>query len=695
MKFEIANYVPQQQMNKFNNIYLRTLLIIVFALIIVACASIGRPEGGPRDEMPPVFISSSPQVGATNFSGDKITIIFDENVQIKDVMDKVVISPAQKSMPAISAQGKRVTVEFKDTMLPNTTYTIDFSDAISDLNESNALDGFATDFATGDQLDSLRISGMVFEARNLEPAQGMLVGIYSNLSDTAITTLPFERIAKTNQYGQFTIRNLKPGNYRIFAINDVNRDLHWDRSEDVAFFDTILTPSTKPTEIFDTLSAVDGSDSIVCSPATMFLPNDILLSWFNEGYQAQYLKDYKRTDRQRITFNFAAPSDTLPIITILNKEFEGKQLDQLALLNTGATRDTLEYWIKDTTLLALDTLNVAATYLRTDTLQELSWGTDTLKMVLKTEKKKEKKEKKKKKKDNEEEDSLASDSIKLPELTFLSFNPASGNPLHIYAPLVFNASQPIDTILTEGVHLEIKNDTLWEALPTPELQLSVPTKLLSYKMEHQWIPGATYRISIDSAAIIGIYNEWNRPIKQEFSVKKEEDYATLFFDIANAPEGLIVELLSSSDEPVRTAKVVDGLAEIPYVDPGEFYARAYIDANGNAKYDTGKLLENIQPEEVFYFNKKIKVKQNWDIEQSWDIYALPIDQQKPLEIKKNKPKLKRGERERNTSDEEEEEDYFDDGFGSGNGFGGGRNGNQNNRGFGGGFKSNSGNQFFR
>ena len=123
---------------------------------------------------------------------------------------------------------------------------------------------------------------------------------------------------------------------------------------------------------------------------------------------------------------------------------------------------------------------------------------------------------------------------------------------------------------------------------------------------------------------------------------------------------------------------------------------AYIDANGNAKYDTGKLLENIQPEEVFYFNKKIKVKQNWDIEQSWDIYALPIDQQKPLEIKKNKPKLKRGERERNTSDEEEEEDYFDDGFGSGNGFGGGRNGNQNNRGFGGGgFKSNSGNQFFR
>ena len=377
---------------KHKRTYMHLLLIMALTVIVAACASIGRPEGGPRDEMPPVFVKSEPAIGALNYTNEKIVIEFDENVQVKDVMDKVVVSPAQKSMPSITANGRRVYVELKDTMLPNTTYTIDFSDAISDLNESNPLDGFAVDFSTGDEIDSLCVSGMVFEARNLEPAQGMLVGVYSNLSDTAITTLPLERISKTNQLGQFTIRNLKPGTYHIFALNDINRDYHWDRSEDIAFYDIDITPTSQPTEISDTLQATDGSDSIVVRQATMFLPNDILLTWFNEGYKSQYLKDYKRADRRRITVDFAAPADSLPEITLLNGVLAGKKLDECALLNTGETQDTLEYWITAPELLAQDTVMAAARYMRTDTLQQLTWGTDTLKLILKENKSKEKKE---------------------------------------------------------------------------------------------------------------------------------------------------------------------------------------------------------------------------------------------------------------------------------------------------------------
>lgn len=216
-------------------LYMRMLLVVAVALIVAACASMGRPEGGPKDEIPPVYVRSTPAPGARNVSADRFTIIFNENVQIKDAMSKVVVSPPQKSMPKIMAVGRNVRIEMVDTLLPNTTYTIDFTDAISDLNEGNELDGFAFDFSTGDTLDSLCISGMVFEAATLEPAQGMLVGVHSNLSDTAITTLPFDRITRTNQLGQFTVRNLKPGSYRIFAVNDVNRDNKWDRSEDVAF----------------------------------------------------------------------------------------------------------------------------------------------------------------------------------------------------------------------------------------------------------------------------------------------------------------------------------------------------------------------------------------------------------------------------------------------------------------------------
>ncbi|MBR3765719.1 MAG: Ig-like domain-containing protein [Muribaculaceae bacterium] len=364
----------------------------IIAFIMVACASIGRPEGGPRDEMPPVFIKSNPTQGQTNVKSNKIEIFFDENLKVDDASNKVVISPVQKAMPSIIANGKKVSVELRDTLIPNTTYTIDFSDAIQDLNEGNPVDGFALDFSTGDSIDSLRISGMLFEARNLEPAQGMIVGVYSNLADSAISTLPLERISKTNQLGQFTIRGLKPGYYRIFALNDKNRDYHWDRSEDVAFYDVALSPSVEPIEVMDTLRASDGKDSLVSRQGVKFLPNNVLLTWFNEGYAAQYLKDYKRPERNRITFDFATKADTLPQITLINGKKAGLDIDEWALLNAGETLDTLEYWINDSVILAQDSILVAARYLRTDTNENLSWTTDTLKLLYKEPKKKKKKD---------------------------------------------------------------------------------------------------------------------------------------------------------------------------------------------------------------------------------------------------------------------------------------------------------------
>ena len=223
--------------------WMRVSLLGATGLLVAACASIGRPEGGPRDETPPEYVRATPAPGDTGVDRSRIDIFFNENVQLEDISNKLVISPAQKQNPSINSNGKRVSVELRDSMLPNTTYTLDFSDAIRDLNEGNILDGFALDFSTGSTIDTLKVSGMVFEARTLEPAQGMVVGVYSNLSDTAITTLPLERVAKTNQYGQFTIRGLKPGEYRIYALEDRNRDWHWDRSENVAFGSFTVSPS--------------------------------------------------------------------------------------------------------------------------------------------------------------------------------------------------------------------------------------------------------------------------------------------------------------------------------------------------------------------------------------------------------------------------------------------------------------------
>ncbi len=632
---------------------LRLLLVMVAAAVMVACANMGRPEGGPRDELPPVYVRSNPAMGQLNFNGNKITVDFDENIQLDDAMNKIVVSPAQRNTPAISSNGRRVTIELRDTIMPNTTYTIDFADAVKDLNEGNVLDGFAMDFATGDTIDTLRISGMVFEARTLEPAQGMLVGVYSNTSDTAISTLPFERITKTNQLGQFTLRNLKAGSYRVYALNDINRDYHWDRSEDVAFYDVTISPTSEPTVVTDTLTRSTGErDSLVTRNATRFLPDDLLLTWFNEGYTSQYLKDYKRPERNKITFQFGAKSDTLPILRLLNTHRAGDEISTWSTLDASPTLDTLTYWISDTSLVSLDSITIEATYLRTDTLDNLTWGTDTLKFNMRPEKKK----KKKKKKNDEEEDSI-------PPVPHMELRISSGNSQDLHKGLTLTAGTPIQRFDTTAVKLEIQVDTLWYNIVPPSFSRPELLHPMVFTAPYKWEEGSKYRLTIDSAAVVDIYGLDNVQLVHEFTTKKSEDYSAISFNVSglDGRKG-IVEVLSSSDKPVAAAPVNGSLATIQYLSPGTYYARLFIDANDDGEWTTGSIADSIQPEEVYYYPKKINLKKNWTIEQSWNINELPVDQQKPQEIKKNKPKRKKGDPDERPTDEEEEDEFFDDPF---------------------------------
>ena len=153
-------------------------IITILVGLLYSCASIGRPGGGPKDVDAPVYISSDPAPNSTNFNKQKIEILFNEYIQLKDQSTKVVVSPAQKENPIIRANGKKIDIELKDTLLPNTTYVIDFSNAIQDNNEQNPLDGFSFAFSTGDTIDTLQISGILLNARNLEPQKEFFVGIH-------------------------------------------------------------------------------------------------------------------------------------------------------------------------------------------------------------------------------------------------------------------------------------------------------------------------------------------------------------------------------------------------------------------------------------------------------------------------------------------------------------------------------------
>lgn len=631
---------------------LGSLFVVAAALLLAACASIGRPEGGPRDMTPPVMVSSTPAPGSVNVSNGRIDIVFDENITLDDPMNKIVVSPPQKKQAQISSNGRRVRITLRDTLRDSTTYTVDLADAVRDLNEGNILDGLAIDFSTGPSIDTLMISGIVFEGRTLEPAQGMIVGVYSTpVADTALTTLPMDRITKTNALGRFTIRNLKPGSYRVFAINDLNHDFHWDRSEDIAFLDRDISPSTMAVEVTDTFTDTAGNDSLVTRPATRFLPDDILLTWFNENYKPLYLVKHERPDARRLTLEMSTHSDSLPQLTLLNTVRAGARLDREAVLQSSPGLDSLTYWLRDTTLIGSDTLKIAARYLHTDTLDNITFTTDTLTFALR--------QPKKKKKRDEETDSV-------PKLEFVNIGISSRQPQDLNIPLLFETSAPTASIDSAGFRIEELVDSVWmpvaARIPSPPDSLQ-PMRLLT---EMTWKPKTKYRVTIDSLAVTDIYGNHNRPFVQEVSTHAIEDYAALFFNIGDlGPDSAIVELLSS-DKPVRLEPVRNGVATFEYVTPGAYYARLFIDRNQNGRWDTGSVADTVQPEDVFYFSKKLNLKKNWDVEQQWNIYETPVDLQKPEDIKKNKPPRPKWETEEerekrkkgNNDDEEEEFDPF-------------------------------------
>lgn len=635
-------------MNNSKSLYY--IFIIIAAAVMYSCTNIGNPSGGPIDKTPPIFMRSNPTPNAVNVKDRKIEIFFDEIVTLKDPSTKIIVSPAQTEMPRMSALGRKVTVELVDSLLPNTTYTIDFSNSIQDNNEGNAIDNFAFAFSTGSVIDSMRVSGYVLDSRTLEPMQSVVVGLQSNLADSAFHKEKLQRVALTNDRGQFTIRNVSPGSYHIFALKDLDRDYKFGNpTEDIAFLDSIIVPSIGSREAADTVyNDLNEIDTIMRATRPAYFPNDILLSMFNEDRKSQYLANNLRVDSTRISLTFAAASDTLPSLSIVGRN---DVPDQWYTLERSQTNDTLTYWIRPPHLVSADTLMVATTYLRTDTASNLSWGTDTLKFTFQ-------RQKAKKKKKNEETDSLE-------QIRFMELHPLANGTQEVYAPLLLQTGTPIERYSREAFHLQrkLQNDTTFYPAEIKSIALRDSTlNRRDLMLKVDWEPGAAYTLAVDSLAMTDIYGLQTKPLKVDFNVRKMEEYGNIVFNIPAVRDSAIVELLDGTEKIVLRAPVKNHRAELLNLLPGKYYARLFIDRNGNGKYDTGNYDMHLQPEETVYYPGAINLKKNWDVEQTWDIYATPIDKQKPEAIKKNKPERKKWEKvntEKTETDEDEENGFSD------------------------------------
>jgi len=637
------------------------LLTVIIGGVFTSCARMGNPDGGWYDETPPKVLGATPADKATEVKAQKVKISFDEFVKIDNPTENVIVSPPQLQAPEIKATGKSIEVKLLDSLKANTTYTIDFSDAISDNNEGNPLGNYTYSFSTGAEIDTMEVSGYVVAAENLEPVKGILVGLYANLADSAFEKQPMLRVSRTDSRGHFVIKGVKRGTYRVYALQDVDGNYQFNqKSEMIAFNHELIKPSVMDDTRQDTL----WSDSLHIADIKRvgyahFLPDNITLCAFHEVLTSRYLLSVTRNEANHFAVNFSYGNPKLPQIKGLNFNAHDAFI---AIPN--AKRDTIDYWLRDTALVNQDTLRMEMTYLMTDSAGQLVSQTDTLEVLSKqpyerrmkqlkaTYEKWQKQQEKLKKKGEPYQ-------TEMPRPT-LAIRMQNTNEIDPEKRLQLQFETPISTIDTTKVHLYTKVDSLWyranyQLLPAArrnaEGHFVRPDSLkygMNYEISADWKPGQDYSFETDSTAFTDIYGAVTPKYKQGFKVKGDDEFGSLVITLTGLDgQPCIVQLLDRNDKVIKEVAAEHQQAEFYYLKPETYYLRLFVDSNHNGIWDTGDYAKDRQPEAVYYYPGKIECKAKWDLTESWNPTSTPLYQQKPGAITKQKADKQKTIRRRN------------------------------------------------
>ena len=640
---------------------LSLLLMVTIGGVLTSCARMGNPDGGWYDETPPKVLGATPADKATEVKAQKVKISFDEFVKIDNPTENVIVSPPQLQAPEIKATGKSIEVKLLDSLKANTTYTIDFSDAISDNNEGNPLGNYTYSFSTGAEIDTMEVSGYVVAAENLEPVKGILVGLYANLADSAFEKQPMLRVSRTDSRGHFVIKGVKRGTYRVYALQDVDGNYQFNqKSEMIAFNHELIKPSVMDDTRQDTL----WSDSLHIADIKRvgyahFLPDNITLCAFHEVLTSRYLLSVTRNEANHFAVNFSYGNPKLPQIKGLNFNAHDAFI---AIPN--AKRDTIDYWLRDTALVNQDTLRMEMTYLMTDSAGQLVSQTDTLEVLSKqpyerrmkqlkaTYEKWQKQQEKLKKKGEPYQ-------TEMPRPT-LAIRMQNANEIDPEKRLQLQFETPISTIDTTKVHLYTKVDSLWyranyQLLPAArrnaEGRFVRPDSLkygMNYEISADWKPGQDYSFETDSTAFTDIYGAVTPKYKQGFKVKSDDEFGSLVITLTGLDgQPCIVQLLDRNDKVIKEVAAEHQQAEFYYLKPETYYLRLFVDSNHNGIWDTGDYAKDRQPEAVYYYPGKIECKAKWDLTESWNPTSTPLYQQKPGAITKQKADKQKTIRRRN------------------------------------------------
>lgn len=739
------------------------LLLLTMAVgFLSGCANRSAPEGGPYDETPPRLLAAKPIGGSVLVSPKKITLRFDEIVQVKDALNKVVVSPPQKDAPEISALGKKVVIKFQDSLKKNTTYVINFSDAICDINENTPLKDFTFSFSTGERLDSMRISGCVLDAWTLEPVKDLRVGVHADLADSAVYKLPLFRVGPISERGFFSINNIPDSLYHVFAIQDLDRNfmlsqtgeglafskqvyhtLVIDKDDPVAYAgyesskdngavasdspasesetdkkvsekirnveavsgtkgsedkseeasETVAKDAAKTTnrQLSDTVKSsgdtvhktpshvMAGQDSVTVDSSSVgsryiYLPNDVVLRYYLPDNQAQKFLKSSHPDSSLITLEFANKLTTLPKVELLDyKKPKGdyafqsvKSLSQDSsfvpcvknipkrpypdVVQVQTAPNTLTYHLLSPELYDADSLTMTVSYETLDSLNRSIVRSDTMTFhkpkampkkqnVDSKKKKKDKKSKKKSKKKLKEEMQKAEEERR--KKKFFTTVVSSSGGMYSKSPqdtVYFEFKQPLRESIDKYLKVvEVSPDSTIAPQPFSDYRIRMKNNNeMGYEVTAPWKFGHTYKFRIDSTVLHSYDGRVNDSIGYDLQILKESAFGKIQLKIKGADSSYVVLLLDAQDNikaEVRADSL--GTAVFPFVKPGKWYAKLYVDANNNGRWDVGKYPVK-EPEEVYYCPKELLSKENWTVSEEWNPKELPLYEQKPKEIRKVK-----------------------------------------------------------
>jgi len=534
-------------------------LLPAFCLLLASCAKIVMPSGGPRDTTPPVVVGEKPENGSTSFTGKTIKITFDEFITLNNPNENIIFSPPMGLRADYSTQGKSVIVKFNDTLRSNTTYNLFFSDCIQDFREGNKLSGYNYAFSTGDSIDKHRLFGKVVNAETNKPEGGVFVMLYDEDIDSLPLTVRSNYLTKTNEQGAFSFLHLKPNNYKVFALKDINSDLKYNLpNELIAFADSVFS------------AKYYGTDSLFFADAAA----SITLRLFQEADTIQTLAPYINPQAGAYHFPFKLP------IHSYHLEIESDSIiDYFSKLNT--TGDTLSLYLK-TLFTDWANLLIYTDLIRGDTIELLPHRSQKQR------------------------------SITAPPA--LKINIANKDDL--YEPTLLNFSYPIKP--ADSIEILIVA-TLFTRKDTTVVFVNIPDDfVMQIPIPFKFEPKINYTIWFSDSLFHGYDGSTHDTVTFSLSKKTEKDYGNLIIHYKvdeNNSADFLVELFSSNrkisfNETISFSKTV----EYKHLLPGTYRIRVIEDRNKNGKWDTGNYRRKEQPEHIFTIDKEITIRGFWDIE---------------------------------------------------------------------------------